>query len=206
MLGITYKSAWFMAHRLRHAMTQEPLASKLRGVVEADETYMGGKPHNRHASKRYPLPRKTPVVSLVERDGRVRSRVVADVSAVNLKASVRAHVQAGARLMTDGNAAYVGLDSDYRHEAVNHQAGEYVRGIAHTNTVEGYFALLKRGVYGVYHHVSAKHLPRYLGEFDHRWNARKITDGERAVLAVRGAEGKRLTYRPLVAQELGAAR
>ncbi len=201
MLGITYKSAWFMAHRIRHAMTRPPLVDKLRGIVEADETFVGGKPQNRHVGKREPAPDKIPVMALVERGGDVRSFPVPNVTGETLKSALRANVHTSAKIMTDGHASYRGLETEFAgHEAVNHQADEYVRGEAHTNNAEGYFSILKRGIVGTYHHVSAKHLPRYLGEFDMRYNTRSahgVTDGERAVLAVRGAAGKRLTYRPL---------
>ncbi len=202
MLGLTYKSAWFMAHRIRYAMTRPPLSTRLRGVVEIDETYVGGKPINRHVAKRVPAPPKTPVVSLVERDGSVRSFRVATVTGANLKKIISENVSKKAKLMTDGHTVYTNIGKGFAgHEAVNHQAEEYVRGAAHTNTVESYFSILKRGIIGVYHHVSPEHLPRYLGEFDHRYNTRKITDEKRAMMAVKGAEGKRLTYRPLVRHE-----
>jgi transposase-like protein len=198
MLGVTYKSAWFMAHRIRYAMTQPPLVDKLRGIVEVDETFMGGVPKNRHASKRAPAPPKTPVVALVERDGTVRSMKVKNVTGATLKAAVREYVDRSAQVMTDGNKSYIGLDKEFAsHESVNHLRNEYVRGPVSTNTVESYFALLKRGVIGTYHHVSGQHLPAYLAEFDQRWNTRKLVDRERAVRAIQGAQGKRLTYKPL---------
>jgi transposase-like protein len=199
MLGVTYKSAWFMAHRIRYAMTQPPLVDKLRGIVEVDETFIGGVPKNRHLGKREPAPAKTPVVALVSRDGSVRSLRVPNVSGPTLKAAVREYVERSARVMTDGNKAYIGLDKEFAgHESVNHLRDEYVRGDVSTNAVEAYFALLKRGIIGTYHHVSGQHLPRYLAEFDQRWNTRKLVDRERAVRAIQGAQGKRLTYRPLV--------
>src|SRR3990167_287936 len=199
MLGITYKSAWFMAHRIRYAMTQPPLVDKLRGIVEADETFVGGKPSNRHVGKREPAPPKIPVLALVERDGKVRSMAVRNVTGATLKNAVRKHVSRDARIMTDGHASYRGLDKEFAgHEAVNHEANEYVRGDVHSNTVESYFALLKRGIIGTYHHVSGQHLPSYLAEFDQRWNTRKLGDAERATVAMQGVSGKRLTYRPLV--------
>ncbi len=199
MLGVTYKSAWFMAHRIRFAMSQPPLIDKLRGIVEADETFVGGKPANRHVKKREPAPDKIPVMALVERGGKVRSFKVPNVTGDTLKGAIREHVDRSAKLMTDGHLSYKGLDKEFAgHEAVNHHADEYVRGEAHTNTVEGYFSLLKRGIIGTYHHVSGQHLPRYLAEFDQRWNTRKATDAERATLATQGTAGKRLTYKPLV--------
>jgi transposase-like protein len=172
---------------------------KLRGIVEADETFVGGKPHNRHVGTREPAPAKIPVMALVERDGNVRSFRVPNVSGPTLKAALRAHVHPSAQIMTDGHASYQGLDKEFAgHEAVNHHADEYVRREAHTNSVEGYFSILKRGIIGTYHHVHAKHLDRYLAEFDHRFNTRKIKDCERAVRTVQSVAGRRLTYKPLI--------
>lgn len=193
MLGITYKSAWFMAHRIREAMKEEPLLSKLNGTVEADETYIGGKgkgTRGRGAKK------KTPVFSLVERGGDVRSKVVGRVTAANLKGILRGNVEQASTVMTDDFSSYKGLDREFvRHEIINHGIKEYVRGDVHTNTAEGYFSLLKRGINGVYHHVAKHHLQRYLNEFDFRYNARKIDDAQRTLLAILGVDGKRLVYR-----------
>ncbi len=199
MLGVTYKSAWFMAHRIRYAMARPPLVDKLRGIIEADETFVGGKPSNRHVGKREPAPPKVPVMALVQRNGETRTFVVPNVTGHTLRKALRHHVEPTATIMTDGHSSYKGLDKEFAgHEAVNHQADEYVRGEAHTNTAENYFSIFKRGIIGTYHHVGAQHLHRYLGEFDHRYNTRTMRDGERAVVAVRATEGKRLTYRPLV--------
>jgi transposase-like protein len=207
MLGVTYKSAWFMAHRIRFAMEQPAFASRLNGVVEADETYIGGKP--RHPNKVEDRPNqhwdpkkritgrgttKTPVLLLVERDGRARSFRVATVTARDLKGAIRQHVDSSAHLMTDSFKSYSGLDKEFAsHETVNH-ADEYVRGHVHTNTAENFFSILKRGINGIYHHVSPAHLPRYLDEFDFRYNNRDVSDGERTRRALLGAEGKRLRY------------
>ena len=193
MLGITYKSAWFMSHRIRHAMSQPVFADKLRGTVEIDETYVGSKRKQvRHGSRSH----KTPVVSLVERNGRVRSFILPIVNAKNLKEMIRANVEPATKIMTDSHTAYRGLDKDFAsHETVNHWQKEYARGEAHTNTVEGYFSLLKRGLTGTYHHVSQKHLHRYLDEFNFRYNARTVNDAIRNHGAIRATEGKRLTYR-----------
>jgi len=202
MLGITYKSAWFMAHRIRYAMSQPPLVDKLRGIVEADETFVGGKPGNRHVGKREPAPPKIPVLTLVERGGNARSMAVRNITGATLKGAVRKHVSRDARIMTDGHASYRGLDKEFAgHEAVDHQANEYVRGDAHSNTAESFFALFKRGVMGTYHHISAQHLHRYLAEFDQRWNTRTMQDADRAILATQSVSGKRLTYRPLTSRQ-----
>lgn len=206
MLGITYKSAWFMAHRLRYAMTQMPLVEKLNGTVEADETYIGGKvkPGNFTKGKPYtPAKRgfkgenKMPVVALVERGGRVRAFPMPRVTAENIHEAIAENVHRDARIMTDDSPLYPGIAKHYGggHHTVKHTLKEYVRGDVHTNTVEGYFSLLKRGINGIYHHVGKGHVGRYVDEFCFRYNHRKISDGERAGLAVLGAEGKRLTYK-----------
>jgi transposase-like protein len=202
MLDITYKSAWFMAHRIRYAMTQGPLAIKLQGTVEADETYIGGKAKNMHKSVREKrvqgrgVKGKAPVVTLIERDGRVRSQHMEKVTQKNLRAALRECVGADATICTDESAGYFGIGEEFAsHEAVNHFAGEYVRRSAHVNSAESFHALLKRGVHGVYHHWSVQHLHRYLSEFDFRFNARKMSDGERAAMTIKGFEGKRLMYR-----------
>jgi transposase-like protein len=197
MLGVTYKSAWFMAHRLRYAMTQEPLASKLRGTVEADETYIGGTRKGRFGRPRAGDKQKTPVVALVERKGRVRAFPMERVTSENVQGVMAQHLdQLQTELMTDESNLYGGNRfGRIPHHTVRHGAGEYVRGRIHTNTVEGFFGLLKRGLNGVYHHVGKGHLARYCDEFSFRYSARQVSDAERAALLVAGVEGKRLTYR-----------
>jgi transposase-like protein len=194
MLGVTYKSAWFMAHRIRYAMTQPPLVDKLAGIVEADETYVGGKARN--AKRGRGAPKKTPVLALVERGGRVKSMPVRRVTAENLNKAFRDYVEPGTRIMTDDWTGYRRLPVEFwNRDVVKHGEGEYARGDVHVNTAEGYFSLLKRGITGVYHHVGSQHLHRYCAEFDFRYNERHVSDGLRMVAAIRSAEGKRLTFR-----------
>jgi transposase-like protein len=200
MLRITYKSAWFMCHRIRYAMEQGPNSALLSGIVEADETYVGGKRRQGEwkasGFKGGPAGHMAPVVALVERGGRVRAFPMERVTAENLHAALKENVAPSARIMTDEHPSYLGLDKHFAsHETVNHSKKEYVRGDVSTNTIEGFFGLLKRGVNGIYHHVSKKHLHRYVGEFEFRYNGRKMNDGDRTMLAIAGFEGKRLKYR-----------
>ena len=194
LLGITYKSAWFMAHRIRYAMDKGPLHEKLTGVIEADETYVGGKARGRKHTGRGTT--KAPVAALVQRDGTVKSRHVANVTGQNLKKFIGENVDKSATVMTDGFKSYKGLDKQYaRHGVIRHDLKQYVKGDIHTNTIEGYFSILKRGINGVYQHVSKKHLQRYLHEFDFRYNTRKTDDETRTMAALSCIEGKRLMYR-----------
>jgi transposase-like protein len=200
MLGVTYQTAWFLSHRIREAMgdqTPEPLGGQNK-VVEGDETYVGGKARNRAYA---PPPRKVAVFSLVERQGKVRSRHVADVTADTLREAIVTQASRKSHLMTDEASTYVSTGKEFAgHSAVNHSANEYVRlgGFVHTNTIENVFSILKRGITGTFHHVSEAHLHRYLAEFDFRYNRRSalgIEDTERVADIIKGAGGKRLTYR-----------
>ena len=196
MLGVSVKSSWFMMHRIREGM-REGKAGPLGGankVVEADETYVGGKAKNKAFGD---PPKKEPVVALVERDGEVRSFHVESVSGGTLRPILFTQIDRASYLMTDEAGAYVRAGREFAgHGTVNHSIKEYVRGgFFHTNTVESYFSIFKRGITGNYQWVSAKHLKRYLGEFDFRYNSRDVTDFERAALAAKGIQGKRLTYR-----------
>ena len=204
MLGLPYKTAWFMAHRIREGMRDLNPAGPLGGegkMVEADETYIGGKEKNKHRAKRTSAVGgmgKEIAFAIVERGGTVRSQHVRGVSADTLRPILVAQIDCKSTLCTDDAGQYRHMARDFaRHEAVNHGIEEYVRGDAHTNTVESYFAILKRGITGTYHHVSQQHLKRYLAEFDFRYNERsalEVTDAERTVKAVRGVVGKRVTY------------
>ena len=197
MLGITYRSAWFLCHRIREAMDGAAPTGPLGGpdsVVEADETYVGGKAKNRAFRK--PAPKKA-VVALVERDGRARSFHVANVNAKDVRALVVTNVDRASTLMTDESPIYTRMGREFAyHGKVNHSAGEYVRGVFHhSNTAENFFSIFKRGVIGTYHHMSEAHLGSYCAEFDLRYNTRDMNDGERAEMILKGGEGRRLTYR-----------
>jgi transposase-like protein len=201
---ISYPAALFLMHRVRFAMTPESGTSqKLSGIVECDETYIGGKPRG---GTGYHKPgrgtKKTPVFGMVERGGNIHRRVVANVSGKTLKGAIRECVDKSATIMTDEWPAYRGIGRDFNggHRFVNHGIKQYADGVVTTNTAESSFAILKRGITGIYHAVSKKHLHRYVGEFDFRWNTRRMNDGDRTVLAVQGANGKRLDYKTFTQQ------
>lgn len=198
LLGVTYKTAWFMCHRIREAMKDDGSLGPLGGadkVVEADETYVGGKAKNR--AFRAPRPKQA-VVSLVEREGHVRSYHVANVTAAKLRPLIVQKVDRASHLMTDESAVYTRLGREFNgHSTVNHSKGEYVTtgDFKHSNTVENFFSIFKRGVIGTYHHLSDAHLHRYTAEFDFRYNTRTLTDYERSDAILTAAKGKRLMYR-----------
>jgi transposase-like protein len=202
MLGVTYKSAWFMCHRIREGMAptaRGPLGGQGK-IVEADETYIGGKEANKHVSKRNKKniggQGKQVVFALVERDGESHSFRVANVTGETLRPLLVTHVSRKSALMTDQAGQYYQVGKEFdRHETVNHGADEYVRGDVYTNTAECRFSLMKRAVFGTHHSISEAHLHRYLIEWDFKWNTRKMKDGDRAAAALKGIEGKRLTYR-----------
>lgn len=204
-LGLgSYRTAWFRAHRIREAMKCEPLAGLLQGDVQCDETYVGASRNNKHklAPNEKPKKRgrgtsKAAVLALVETGGNVHSRPIERVDAKTLKAAMEEVIAPSARILTDELASYPKAAAGFAggHATVRHSAGEYSRDGINTNTAESYFSLLKRGVYGTFHHISKKHLHRYCAEFDYRWNGRKVSDTECRDTAVRGVEGKRLMYK-----------
>lgn len=201
-LGVTIKSAWFLSHRIREAMRDSGPGGLLTGTVECDEVYMGGKPRKKsfEKSKRGRGTKKTPVMVLVERDGAARTKVLGRITGKALRGEICVRVAKEAIIMTDEFSSYCGVRKTHaRHETVTHSIQEYAKtthdGLrVHVNTAESFNALLKRGHYGIFHMLSKKHLHRYCDEFSFRWNHRKVTDGERMVAAIRGAEGKRLMY------------
>jgi transposase-like protein len=202
-LGLhSYRSAWFLAHRIRAAMGAKPSFAKFKGIIEVDETYIGGKPKRdkNRKPKRGRGTKKVPVIALVQREGNAVSKPIERVDSANLKSAIREAVDQQSTIMTDEWKPYLGIGSEFMggHLVVNHGIGEYVKGDISTNTAESYFALLKRGIHGTFHHVSKHHLKRYCDEFAFRWNHRKVNDGTRAEHAILGAEGKRLTYKKAV--------
>lgn len=197
-LEITYEAAWFMSHRIREAMRSGSLAPMGGGggIVEIDETFIGHKGKKR--VKRGGIHHKRAVLTLVSRDGEARSFHIANADRENILPIIRENLAQEAKIVTDDAAYYRSLDKEFLHAFVNHSAGQYGRGEIHTNTIEGYFSIFKRGMKGVYQHCSEKHLHRYLAEFDFRYSNRValgVEDKDRALKAISGAKGKRLTYK-----------
>jgi len=196
--GLSYKSALFMLHRIRFAM-QETAPEMLSGIVEVDEVFIGGVPRIPNNGRKGVKKRKSIVVGMIQRGGGVRPKIVADVTAESLKATIRENVHPSARVMTDEWSGYRGLTKDgWNHDSVRHSTHEYVRGDVHTNSIEGFWGMVRRGLDGIYHSVSHEHLHRYLSEFQFRYNNRHLTDGDRTVAAIRGANHKRLLYKDSV--------
>ena len=203
-IGITQKSAWFLDHRIRFALTMGNI-NKFSGQIEADETYIGGKARNMHSAKRAKKitgtggKDKTAVMGILERGGKVRTKVVDNTKKKTLQSEIREHVLAGSALFTDALKSYEGLD-EFQHEVVDH-AVEYVRGEVHTNGMENFWSLLKRGINGTYVSVEPFHLFRYLDEQAFRFNNRHMDDGDRLDIAVRHIVGKRLTWDRLTGKQ-----
>ncbi|HSW96976.1 MAG TPA: IS1595 family transposase [Candidatus Saccharimonadales bacterium] len=201
-LGISQKTAWFVLQRVR-AMLKEKAPAMLEGTVEVDETFVGGKAKNKHAKQRREIKatgyvNKTMVFGILDRDGKkVHNQIVANVDGNNLKPIIYQKVKEGAIVMSDGFGAYSGLNKTYQHEVINHHQGEYFRDGYHTNTLEGYWSQLKRGIYGIYHSTSRKHLHRYCDEFAYRYNTRNISDQERFISVLTKVADARLTWNQL---------
>ena len=194
-IGVTQKTAWFMLHRIRYAVRTDSVnRSPLSGTIEADETYIGGK-HKGLVGRT--TAKKAVVMGIVQRGGRVIAQQVTKASAAQLQPIIRRNTKKGSTVVTDDWGAYSGLSHTFNHQIINHSQKEYVRGDVHTNTVEGFWALLKRGIHGIYHHVSKKHLDKYVDEFEFRWNSRKAKDPVRFSFMLNDCEG-RLTYKGLI--------
>ena len=204
-LGVTQKTGWFMMHRIRLALHRGSFNKKFSGPVEADETYIGGLARNMHFKKREALKAqekfgkigKAIVMGMLERDGEVRTRIIEGAFAKEMKQTIRQHVEQGAVLYTDHHGSYHGLAREYAHKVINH-AREYVKGNVHTNGIENFWSLLKRGIKGTYVSVEPFHLFRYLDEQTFRFNARKGNDQDRFMAAVSTVGGRRLTYQNLI--------
>jgi transposase-like protein len=205
-IGVTQKSAWFMLQRLREACSAPDSIDKLRGIVELDECFIGGKESNKHEHKKLKAGRgsvgKTAVLGMRERGGRTKALPVKSTSIEDIQSAIHANVEVGSTLFTDEHSGYAGLDGlFFRHEAVNHSAKEYVNGMASTNGIESVWAVLKRGVNGVYHQISAKHLARYVDEFTFRLNEGDVKRHtlDRLDSFVTAVVGKHITYKELTA-------
>jgi transposase-like protein len=194
-LKVSYKTAWFLCHRIRFAMNEGGLATMLQGAIEGDEMYVG--PHTSH---KFAQASKVALAALIERDGKARTQVFKSVTEKNIRQFVSDTVVKGSTIHSDEHAAYKKLKrDDYKHFSVNHSAFQYARKlpggqVSHVNTCESFFSLMRRGIIGSFHHVSTHHLHRYADEFSFRWNNRKITDSERLEIAVEQVVGKRLTF------------
>lgn len=205
-LGVTQKTAWFMLHRIRE-MLKEEAPTMLKESVQADETYVSGKNKNRHKDKKTENSQgrsskdKTPVVGLIEDEGKVIAFVVKDTSSETLHSIVQKNVEKQSTLVTDAYSSYKGLEQYFTHVVVKHQNGEYiVNDKFHTNNIENFWSQLKRGIVGIYHFISPKHLQRYCDEFGYRYNTRKISDSDRFIISLNKCDNKRLKYKDLIAK------
>lgn len=204
-LGLTQKSAWFMLHRIRSIFSTNQ-TEKFTGIIQSDESFIGGKNKNRHADKKVKDSQgrstkdKTPVFGLLnQQEGIVNINVVSDTKAKTLKPIIEQMVEKGAIVVTDEWGAYKGLSDNFQHEVVKHNEGQYMNNGFHTNSIEGFWSLFKRGIYGIYHFTSKKHLSRYTDEFSYRYNTRQLLDKDRFILSLNKIDG-RLTYQQLIAE------
>lgn len=207
-LGVTQKTAWFVLHRIRE-MLKDNSTEKLEGEVQADETFVGGKNHNRHKDKKIPhdvsFSGKTPVIGLIQKDGKVRTFVANDISAATIHPIMVGNVKEGSILVTDAHQGYVGLKDRYTHVSVKHDGEGYTVTIGnqrfHTNNIENFWSVFKRGIIGIYHFVSAKHLNRYCSEFGYRHNNREFSGVEKFNNALLNADSTVLTYERLIGRK-----
>ena len=202
-IDVTQKTAWFMLHRIRE-MLNNNAPQMLEGTIEVDETFIGGKNKNRHANKKVKdsqgrsVKDKTPVLGLFERDGELTTKVIKDTSKKTIQPIINEKVKKDSELISDDWKAYKGLKKNFNHKVINHSQKEYVIGHIHTNTIEGFWSLLKRGIIGIYHNVSDKHLEKYCNEFSFRYNTIDLNEQDRFDKSISQCNG-RLKYKQLIA-------
>ncbi|PKO99331.1 MAG: IS1595 family transposase [Bacteroidetes bacterium HGW-Bacteroidetes-2] len=203
-IEVTQKTAWFMLHRIRLIIRTKSFNQPLDGIIEVDESYIGGKEKNKHLSKRVKgtqgrsVSTKAPVLGMVKRGGDIIVQYVKDTKGKTIQPIIGKNVSAGSTIMSDEWWGYNGLSENYSHYIIKHGKGQYVDGIVHTNTIEGFWSLFKRGVHGIYHWTSKKHLQAYLNEFEFRYNTRNMNASSRMALAMTNSEGERLKYEELI--------